>query len=348
MEAQIPVLNFAPIRNRIFSLGFQAQKHSLSEAPRFSLIDVGLVPKLGWKRSVKFFRNFEAYRNNISDKNWSCLTSFYPRSYYLFYYYLLFWWADYCNVLRDIVESPKPSLVAELFFRYIVEVDRVIDDSMNGNKMLMNPSLIKRNPEISWYLSAFLNYLGQTDNRSQIKRQICKSFWNYRNKCLIACQDTHLRSDAGLEQILLCKQITVEGLFLNWSSILGRLYCPASSQNLVENAGIVLSKACMAMQIHEDQLDFPADFRGGILNIFHEILKIHPQELRICKAYVDTIPWQHLDGIWARQNLPASCNMAQELVHRYLKVSLEESLIRQKAIYLYQMLGNINSHPIGI
>ena len=73
---------------------------------------------------------------------------------------------------------------------------------------------------------------------------------------------------------------------------------------MVENAGVILGNACMAMQIHEDLLDLPVDFRGGISNIFHEILNLHPEELNLCKTYIETSRWEHLDGIWARQIYP--------------------------------------------
>jgi len=347
MGIRFPVSYPAPIRNWLFSLGFKARHQNLAEVPPISFIDVGLIPRLGWKGYIHFFRNFEAYRKNLKDKDWSCLTHCYPRSYYLLYYFFLFWWADYCNVLIDVVQSPERSLVAELFFRYIMEVDRLVDDPKGGKRMLMDPSRLKRNSEASGYLSAFLERLLQTEKQLDIKRQICDRFWRYRRDSLTICQDT-LRPDAGLKEILWCKEITVGGLFHTWSSILGRLYCPQSSQLLVENAGVVLSNACMAMQVYEDLLDLPEDFRGQILNIFHEILKLHPEELRMCSEYVDRVPWQHLDGIWARQNLPASCRMAQEWVDHYRMQAFDVSLIQEKAMGLCQMIGKVNSHPIGI
>lgn len=340
-------IDFAPIRSWIFSLGFKARQHNLADTPRVSIIDIGLILKLGWKRYKHFIGNFEIYRKNMKDKDWSCLTYCYPRSYYHLYYFLLFWWADYCNVSIDVIRSPERSLVAELFFRYVMEVDRLVDDPGQGSSILMEPSRIKRNPEVSVYLDTFFTHLIRTENRQDVRRQICESFWEYRKSCLVICQAT-LRPDAGLKEILLCKEMTVGGLFYTWSSILGRLYCPASSWALVDNAGRILSKACMALQVYEDLLDLPEDVRGQIMNIFHEILKLHPAELEICKDYVGKMPWQHLDGIWARQNLPASHAMVQSLVNQYLTVFLEGNLRREKAMELCQMLGKVNSHPIGI
>ena len=211
----------------------------------------------------------------------------------------------------------------------------------------MDPLRLKRNPEASGYLSAFLRRLPGTNNQPGVGRRICERFWKYRRDCLTICQDT-LRPGSGLEEILLCKEVTVGGLFYTWSAILGGLYCPESSQPLVENAGIVLSKACMAMQVYEDLLDLPEDYRGGVSNIFHEILKLHPEELGSCKEYVDTVPWNHMDGIWARRNLPDSFRMAQGIVDRYHKRAFDVSQVQEKAMGLCQMIGKVNSHPIGI
>ena len=134
----------ALIRNWLFSQGFIVKNQNLREIARFSFIDLGMIPKLGWRRSAAFLQQLETYRKNTNDKSWSCLTHFYPRSYYLFYYYLLFWWADYCDALPEILQKPERSLIAELFFRTIVEIDKVIDEPGNGRLMLQNPVMIKK------------------------------------------------------------------------------------------------------------------------------------------------------------------------------------------------------------
>ncbi len=218
-----PVIDFASIRSNVFSLGLKVRNQSLNEIPLISPADIGMVALVGWNRSIDFFKSFKVYRKNLDDINWSCLTSFYPRSYYILYYYLLFWWAEYCNLLPDMVHSPERSLLAELFFRYIVEVDKIIDEPHNGIRMLMNPSLIKKNTEAAVWLGTFFSYLNRTVDQTDIRREICGNFWTYRNECLIACQNAQVPSGDGLQQILLCKQITVGGLFRTWSINAGKI-----------------------------------------------------------------------------------------------------------------------------
>jgi hypothetical protein len=342
------VADFVSLRSWIFSLTLIVRDQRLNEIPFISPTDAGMFALVGWDRSLGFLKRFKAYRNHLTDVNWCCLTSFYPRTFYILYYYLLFWWADYCNVLPEVINQPKRSLVAELFFRYIAEVDRIIDDPRNGVGMLMNPTLIKQHPEADRWLATFFSQLNQTVEQACIRREICADFWAYRNECLTACQNAQVHSQEGLQQILLCKQITSGGLFRTWSSMLGKLYCPMSSQELVDSAGTILSWACVAVQVHEDMMDLPIDMRGGIFNIFHEILKTHPEELKICRAYVERVPWQHLDDLWARQNLPHSYAEARELLTHYLDLALQGSLIRHKALELCQTFGDVNSHPMGL
>jgi len=317
------------------------------EVPLVTLADVALASKLDWKRSLRFIRQFHQYRQNLKRTSWSCLTSFYPRANYMTYYYLLFWWADYCNVHTELLAKPDRSLIAELFFRYIVEIDRLID-TPEGSTLLKMPSLIKANPTVDNLLKEIFNHVEDLNLPTSAKRKLFQEMWKYRHECLIVCRRAANRSSVDLEAVLRVKQKTSGGLFRVWVSLLSSLYCDGLPQKLVENSQKILSEASMAMQVFEDMLDFPEDYAAETLNIFHEILKRNPSELVAAKAHLKQIWWQHLDFTWAQQHLPVSYQAAIDLSNHYLQNASYASLNPGMTADLCKLIGNLPNHPVGV
>jgi hypothetical protein len=316
------------------------------EVPLVTITDVANITKIGLKKALQFARQFQQYRINLSHNSWSCLTSFYPRANYITYYYVLFWWADYCGVKNELIEDPDRSLIAELFFKYIVEIDRIIDKP-EGDKFLKKPSLIKSALTVDRLLKKMCNHIEVSPHLiSPVKRSLYHEIWKYRQECLEICQHVANQTDICLDCTLFFKEVTTGGLFRVWAYILANLYCDDPSHEMVISSQNILIEACMAMQIVEDLLDFPEDYNAGTLNIFHEILKVNPDELSEAEAYLDGSKWQHLDFIWAEQHLPVSFQTIFELSHRYLQKAMKVSSNPYLIGELCKFIGSIPTHPL--
>lgn len=316
------------------------------EVPLVSIIDMPNVAKYGLKNALQFAFQFHQYRNNLSHNSWSCLTSIYPRANYITYYYVLFWWADYCGVKNELIEDPDRSLIAELFFRYIVEIDKLIDKP-DGDILLKKPALIKSNPAVEHILKKMCKHIEISPHlSSSIKRSIYQEIWKYRQECLEICQHAAGQTDIGLDTALFFKEKTTGGLFRVWAFILANLYCDDPFHEIVTSSQNILEEATMAMQVLEDMLDFPEDYKARTLNIFYEILKKHPGELIEAEAYLDGNKWHHLDFIWAEQNLPQSYGTIFKLSHGYLQKAMTASSRFKFASKLCKFIGTIPTHPI--
>jgi len=335
-----------PLRNRLFSFGFQVKDQNLLEVPLVSFTDVANIAKFGLKKSLQFVRQFQLYRNNLTHTSWSCITNFYPRANYIAYYYILFWWADYCGVKNELIEDPDRSLIAELFFRYIVEIDRLIDKP-KGKMLLNEPSLIKSNATIDYLLQMMCSSIENSPYLfSSVKRSLYHEIWHYRQDCLEIYQNVASQSSPDLDITLCVKEKTTGGLFRVWAFILANLYCGDPAHEIVRSSQIILSEACMAMQVFEDMLDFPEDYHASTLNIFHAILKKNPDELSEAEEYLAGSKWQHLDFVWAEKNLPISFQTVYDLSYRYLKKAMEASLDTYLVGELCKFIGTIPTHPI--
>lgn len=316
---------FLNLRSRLFALGSQVKNRGLKEVPCFALSDVLRIPKIGflqghvWKICYRFFRQFPQYKKSLRYETTFCLTTFYPRSVYLLYYYLLFWWADYCDAWKHLLEVPDRSLIAELFIRYIVEIDAHID-CPEGADLLEEPVLIKNDVAARRFLKELLMHIGKSGTLPEHKREICHRIWSYRNECLAVCRNRSSQSGLGsnLEEVLAKKEATVGGLFRIWASLLCTLYCDGIRSHCADSSREILASVGMAIQVIDDMLDLPVDYASDVDNIVYELLKETPEELAVAEDHLHSTSWEHLDWVWAGRNLPRTWKRAADLLNDYL------------------------------
>ena len=334
------------VRRRLFAYFFRAKKdRGLKEVPRFAFSDVALIPKIGWKKSLRLCEDFQQYRQNLRCETWSCLTKIYSRSVYLLYYYLLFWWAKYCNVWKRLVAMPDRSLIAELFIRYIVKIDSLIDKP-GGVHLLQEPSFIEADPDVRDLLQEMLSHIQKSDIILESKVELCGRISSYMGRCLAICWNAANQSNFGLSDVLQEKEETVGGLFRVWAALLCILYDvpdpPAkSSQEIMHYAG-------MAMQVFDDMLDLSEDYKANVHNIFYELLRENPDEWIRAVKHIYPLSWKHLDGIWAQQNLPETYKRAINQVNDYL-TKIDEASRKPKATdELCRVIRNMSRHVVGV
>lgn len=337
------------VRRRLFTYFFRAREdRGLKEVPCFVLSDVAIILRIGWKKSFRFFRDFRQYRQNLRCETWSCLTKIYPRSIYLLYYYLLFWWAKYCEVWEQLVTMPDRSLIAELFIRYIVEIDSLIDRP-GGVYLLQEPSSIEADADVQDLLREMLSHIQKSDIALESKAELCERISSYMGRCLAVCQNVSNQSDFGLSDVLQEKEETVGGLFRVWAALLCIL-CGVSDK-YAKSSQDIMHYVGMAMQVMDDMLDLPVDYDASVRNIFYELLRKNPDEQRRAVKHIYPLSWKHLDGIWAQQNLPETYEGAIRLMKKYLTemTKASKSKAKAKATYeLYRVIANMPHHVVGV
>jgi hypothetical protein len=334
-----------PIRNRLFACGFRIHGHALMEVPLIAATDLAVFLKFGWRRSLRFMHRFRAYRENLGRASWSCLTSIYPRANYLTYYYFLFWWAEYCGAEADLFKKPERSLIAELYFRYIVEIDRLID-MPSGMDFIKSPHRFKTNPAVEKWLNLAFREIADANLSALAKRSLFHQMWAYRRNCVQAFRELLARPNMDLERVLDLKERTAGGLFRTWAGLLATVYGENLPRDLVRGAQEVLAEVSMAMQLFEDMLDFPEDYATGTLNIFHELLKEDKNELHAAESYLAQSKWNHLDFIWAQRYLPRSYAAIFRLSDAYLQRATRIQTKPELITDLCSLVGDLPTHTV--
>lgn len=331
----------------LFRLGYQVKELNLEEVPLFTPIDLMLVPKIGWKKAVWLLTFFYIYRRNLEKSNWHGVTSFYPRVIYILYYYLLFWWADYCGVLREVINKPEGSLVAESFLYYIIEIDRLIDAP--GNQYLVeDQAALKFHQPTKKLLENFLEQIRSSPLPLKDKKRLCHQIWLYRRLSLESFKNKKPYAETNIKSVVENKVITVGGLFQNWAALLSELYCSDKSPELVDSSIEIIRLAGMAMQVLDDTLDWPIDFGVATENIFNEYLRENPNEMKLAQNYYHNICNSHLDGFWMEKNLPVTYTATKKLLNGYFSKIKRISMKPIATDELCKILGTAQDHTIGV
>jgi hypothetical protein len=310
-------------------------------------MDIALVAKIGMHKAFRFNRNFVYYRQNLDMDSWACLTKIYPRPSYVLYYFLLFWWADYCKCLPTLLNTPRPSLIAELFFRYVAEIDRIID-TPGGRAIVETPSSLKLNRAVYDIQSELVRHIFSSGISSQAKRNLCHHIWTYRQESLKELQRAYRNRMTDLNQAYAIKRFTAGGLMRTWAQLLAILYRQKASVPHAQNAPQVFFHLSTATQVIDDMMDFPEDFVAGVPNIFQELLESYPMEMEFATEHIKKISWNHLDLAWAENYLPLAYGAALELIDRHLVQATKTSIDSEATSDLCKVIGNLLDHPVGV
>lgn len=334
------------VRGKLFTYGFKANDVGLQQVPLFSLQDIFLVLRFGWKKSYRIFNLFTNYRQNLSIEITCGLTRVWPRTVYLLYYYLLFWWAQYCEVQEDLIQRPDRSLVAETFMRYIVEVDNMIDQP-NGSDFLLNqPSDIQKHPNVWPCIQEMDNCISKLSLPESEIAKIEDLRTTFNEESLDVTRNALDRFNPNADEIIQDKEKTVGELFKVWVEILNILYKVPSE--LADSSPSIMLYAGMAVQVLDDMTDLPFDYRSNVDNIFHEFLKAEPDEMKKAEQHIREITWDHLDSAWAKENLPKTFDKAYALTEYYLEKIPAISRNQTASIELQSDIRKMWVHTLGI
>lgn len=237
----------------------------------------------------------------------------YCRPLVIWYYYTLFWWAEYCGVLDKLLQDPGRSLIPELFIRYIIKIDSIIDIEGGGVYLLEGLPLIKK--ECADVLQELLIQI-KANREDTHGKKLRQKIWGFRQNSLMVSRNTQGWPELKFQDMLDYKDKTAGELSRVWVDLLCDVY---DVEVRVENSRRIFGLVSMAIQVVDDMLDSPVDFRDHVSNIFIHLLMETPGEFDTAKAHFEQFPGAYLDWVWANKYLPNACKKAVELITGYTR-----------------------------
>lgn len=307
-----------PVRNWAFGIWIQ-RRETKARPPWLKISDVVFLPKIGIGKSCKFLKNFYFYRKNLPHFLNQGIANFYHRSAVLLYYFFLFSWAEICGELPALLVSPRRSLIAEAFMRYVVEVDCEIDEQGKDVLQVGVENLEKTHPLVFTLRNQLLEIIENAPLSSDEKCRILDELTEFELSCQSICMQSTNQLDEPLEQILKSKERTAGALFGQWAKFLGIAY--RVPEELINYSRHTFENVGMALQMLDDTLDAPLDYEYQTNNVFLCLAKKHKSEWLELMKYFDYLKrtrWKHLDTVWAAQHTPQTLKATRELARVYL------------------------------
>ena len=219
-------------------------------------------------------------------------------------------------MLPELLKHPDRSLIPELFIRYIVEIDSIIDRK-DGKEYLINDLPFVKRKCSSILKELLLQIWGDRGAFDRLNRKkLSYKIWKFRQESLIASRNAQSRQKLSFYDLLYYKEKTAGELFHVWVDLLCDLY---QVNYRAENSKKIIGLVAMAIQVVDDMIDSPADFHNDVNNIFNHILKEIPDEFNIARLYFERNSFGYLDCNWANKYLPNTCKMAIDLIGVYIK-----------------------------
>lgn len=308
------------VRSRLLVKSLQPARQKLQEMSIINFADffrfpTGLLSHKYPNRYIKFLINFWKFQSKLKIRSWSALSMVYSRPIILWYYYQLFWWGEYCGVLPKILDYPELSLIPELFTRYIIRIDSIIDTKGGGQYLEENLHATKRECADILRELLLLIWDGKTPLPPKIKRDVCKKIWAFRHNNLIVSRSTQHEPNLDFGHLLFYKDNTAGDLSRVWVDLLCDVYEVESCR---ENSKQIFGFSAMAIQVIDDILDSSLDYHNEVHNIFVHLLKQVPGELNIACRRFEQLPSDYLDWAWANKHLPTTSNKAVNLIASYI------------------------------
>jgi hypothetical protein len=302
---------------------FSVPTKSIGTMRLFDLVDLPFLiafrPRVWFANAALLHR----FQHNLNERKWASLAEIYPRSMMWGYAYQLFFWGRYCNALAEILSYPDKCLLAEVFLRYICQIDVYID-SCNSQVILQStPHFVKNRPLVRAVAAEFCRRLWSLNVPRQDKESIARLVVEYRRDALTISQRWAEASSGGLTSVIEYKEQTVGKLMYNWSRILGHLY--QLPGDLAENISEVFFNFAMALQFVDDLSDVGPDHQVNTQNLFLGIVKEDPLEWDTLRAYLGQSADPFMRWPWAKKNVPRSYLKARELHKAYIRAMQNNS-----------------------
>ncbi len=281
----------------------------------YALADLPLILAVSPARWLEQVRCLRLFQQHIRRRQWASLAEVYPRSLIWMYAYLLFTWGRYCHCLPEVLRQPDRCLPAEMFIRYVCEIDRYVDSFDSGALWRVQARQFKARPQVRGVAAELCAGVQLVGLDTAGYRGLINLILTYRREALAAMQHSADASADDLAQVIHDKEKTAGNLWYVWSRILGRLY--QIPGDIAERASQSFFNFGMALQIIDDLSDAPADRAVRAENLFLAIVQTCPADWERLQGHFAERPAPFLDWPWARRYTPAAYHATLDLYHCY-------------------------------
>lgn len=291
-----------------------------------------------WMEQVRYLRMFQQH---VTQRKWASLAEVYPRSLIWMYAYLLFTWGRYCHCLPDVLSRPDRCLPAEMFIRYVCEIDRYVDSFDSRALWRTHVIQFKARPQVRSVATELCAGVQQVGLDASACRALINLILAYRREALSTMQHGADATADNLAQVIVDKERTAGKLWYVWSRMLSCLYeIPA---DVAQDASQAFFNFGMALQIIDDLSDAPADHAVRAENLFLAVAQTCPADWERLQRHFIEQPAPFLDWPWARRHTPDAYHAALALYRGYLDRLHHDTCNAAEAHNLCVMLDRMRS-----
>jgi len=282
----------------------------------FKLVDLPFFLMAGPAVASHTYSNLKTFQSNLVEREWPSLADIYPRSMMWFYAYNLFFWSRYCKILPTVLRHPDRCLPAEVYLRYICQIDTYLD-SFDSRGLLDNLiEQIESQPEIQAVLADLTDRLKISSGDHQDNTFLGELLDTYLRHNLPTIRQWMASEKMTLADIQDYKETVTGELYLTWSRMLGHIF--EVDEQLSENAARIISRYGMATQVVDDITDAKQDYLVSSPNVFLGIAAGHPVEYKRLIHHISKRESKYMHWPWLRKNVPQSFEQTISLIHAYL------------------------------
>jgi len=288
---------------------------NMAVMPLYMLTDLPFLFAFSPSRWIEQVRCLHLFQQHIRQHHWASLAEVYPRSLIWMYAYLLFTWGRYCHCLQEILVQPDRCLPAEMFIRYVCEIDRYVDSFDSRALWRAQATRFKARSQVRSVAAELCTGVQQMGLDAATCRGVISLILAYRREALAVMQHSVDPSADSLAQVIHDKERTAGNLWSVWSRVLGCLY--RIPGDVTENASQAFFNFGMALQIVDDLSDAPADYAVRAQNLFLAVAQTCPAEHERLEHHFAERPSSFLDWPWARRYTPATYHATLDLFQGY-------------------------------
>lgn len=331
----------AHLHTLMYAMFSRVPSENIGKMRLFKLADLPLYVAGGPAMMIQTVDRLRTFQHNLSEREWPSLAEIYPRPMMWFYAYNLFFWARYCNVLPLLLAQPDLSLPAEIYLRFICQIDSYLDsfDSRSLGDHLVEQILSQPGIQALW---ADLNSRFDALHEGDHLKSLVNAFLNHN---LHNFQRWMASENLTLDEIKAFKESATGELNATWSRILGSFYhVPA---DMDENAATLIHLYSMATQVVDDISDARQDYLVHSPNILLGIARYNPNEYERLIEYIGKSKNKYLHWPWLRKNIPQTYAQAIILIRSYvvqLRATAHQKPLTDELIDLIAKLITINSY----
>ena len=298
--------------HRVLRTGMlRVPSQNMAVMPLVALTDLPFVFAFSPSRWLEHVRCLRTFQQHVTQRQWASLAEVYPRSLIWMYAYLLFTWGRYCGCLPEVLGQPDRSLPAEMFIRYVCEIDRYVDSFDSRTLWRTQATHFKVRPRVRRVATELCAGVQQVGLDAAAYRGLFNLILTYRRAALVTMQRSADASADHLAQVIQDKEQTTGNLWLVWSRILSCLY--GISADAAEHASRAFFNFGMALQIIDDLSDAPADYAVHAENLFLAVAQTYPTDWEQLRRHFTGQPAPFLDWPRARRHTPTAYHATLDL-----------------------------------